>query len=58
MLRGSRKKSDYYRALKESSFTWMDKKNDYLPFLDYFLGVVLKDYLDFNERVSLINQTD
>ena len=33
----------------------MDKKNDYLPFLDYFLGVVLKDYLDFNERVSLIN---
>ena len=36
----------------------MDKKNDYLPFLDYFLGVVLKDYLDFNERVSLINQTD
>ena len=44
--------------MKESSFTWMDKKNDYLPFLDYFLGVVLKDHLEFNERVSLINQTD
>lgn len=51
-------KADYYRALKESSFNWMNNENDYLPFLDYFLGVVLKDYRDFNERLSLINQTD
>lgn len=51
-------KTYYYRALKESSFNWMNNSNDYLPFLDYFLGVVLKDYRDFNERLSLINQTD
>lgn len=51
-------KQDYYRVLKESSENWMDNKNDYLPFLDYFLSVILKDYRDFNERLSIVNQVD
>ncbi|MBB1078356.1 Fic family protein [Limosilactobacillus sp. STM2_1] len=51
-------KPAYYEALKDSSINWMENKNDYLPFLDYFLGVVLKDYRDFNERLSMVNQSD
>ncbi len=51
-------KPDYYRVLKESSAGWIDNNNDYLPFLDYFLSIVLKDYREFNERLSLVNQTD
>ena len=51
-------KSEYYRVLKESSVGWMDNTNDYLPFLDYFLSVVLEDYREFNERMSIINQSD
>ena len=51
-------KPDYYRVLKESSVGWIDNNNDYLPFLDYFLSIVLKDYREFNERLSLVNQTD
>ena len=51
-------KTEYYQALKESSASWNNNENDYLPFLDYFLGVVLKDYREFNERLSLVNQSD
>lgn len=51
-------KSSYYQALKDSSEQWMNNKNDYLPFLEYFLGIILKDYREFNERLSMVNQSD
>lgn len=51
-------KSSYYQALKDSSEEWMNNKNDYLPFLEYFLGIILKDYREFNERLSMVNQSD
>lgn len=51
-------KTDYYQALKASSVNWMDNCNTYLPFIDYFLGVVLKDYREFNQRLSLVNRSD
>lgn len=51
-------KSSYYQALKDSSEQWMNNKNDYLPFLEYFLGIILKDYRKFNERLSMVNQSD
>lgn len=51
-------KDDYYQSLKESSIGWHDNTNNYLPFINYFLAVVLKDYREFNERLSIINRDD
>ena len=51
-------KSAYYQVLKESSNGWTSNSNSYLPFLDYFLGIVLKDYREFNERLNMVNQSD
>ena len=51
-------KSAYYQVLKESSNGWTSNSNSYLPFLNYFLGIVLKDYREFNERLNMVNQSD
>lgn len=51
-------KQNYYKALKDSSYGWSDNENNYLPFLEYFLGIILKDYREFYERLSIINHTD
>ena len=51
-------KDSYYQALKESSVAWHTNANDYYPFVDYFLGIVLKTYREFNDRLRLVNHTD
>ena len=43
-------KESYYDALRESSIDWWDNKQDYAPFMRYFLGVVYKAYTDFEKR--------
>lgn len=35
-----------------SSQNWHDNGNDYLPFLKYLLGVVVKAYNEFEDRVE------
>lgn len=40
-------KETYYEALKDSSTEWHNSDNDYLPFVKYYLGVVLKGYNEF-----------
>ena len=47
-------KESYYDALLESSQEWHEGKNNYLPFVEYFLGVVLAAYRDFSARVELL----
>jgi Fic family protein len=54
MLIESSKKT-YYEALFDSSQGWMENQNDYLPFLRYMLGVILKAYEDFEERFRLVH---
>ena len=44
-------KDTYYDALKESSTQWHEDKNDYVPFVSYYLGILLKAYREFEERV-------
>lgn len=51
-------KESYYAALKASSAGWMDNQNSYEPFVNYFLGIVLKDYRQFNERLNVVNHKD
>ncbi|MCR4623842.1 MAG: Fic family protein [Alphaproteobacteria bacterium] len=44
-------KETYYESLQSSSVGWHDNKNSYEPFLKYFLGVLIKAYKEFENRV-------
>ena len=48
-------KDSYYEALQASSQNWHENGNDYLPFLKYMLGVVVKAYNEFEDRVEYIH---
>lgn len=45
-------KDSYYESLQASSQNWHENGNDYLPFLKYMLGVVVKAYNEFEDRVE------
>jgi Fic family protein len=43
-----------YEALAKSSVGWHEAKHDLLPWLDYFLGVLLVAYREFEARVGAV----
>lgn len=45
-------KETYYESLKESSSGWNSSENNYVPFVSYMLGVILKAYRELERRVS------
>ncbi len=47
-------KDTYYDVLQQSGIGWQESKNDYLPFLEYYLGIVLYAYREFSSRVELL----
>ena len=47
-------KETYYEALQDSSVNWHEGKNDYRPFVNYMLGVIIRAYRDFESRVELV----
>ena len=47
-------KDTYYEVLHDSSIGWHDNKSDYTPFVRYYLGIVLKAYNEFEERVTYL----
>ncbi len=46
-------KEQYYDALLRSSQGWHENQNDYLPFIEYMLSILLASYRDFRERVQI-----
>src|SRR5579864_5923663 len=42
-------KEDYYAVLQASSTGWHDGKHDLLPWLNYFLAIVRRAYMHFEE---------
>lgn len=48
-------KDSYYEALQASSQNWHENGNDYLPFLKYMLGVMVKAYNEFEDRVEYMH---
>ncbi len=42
----------YYETLGESSKGWHENENSYLPFVRYMLGVLVKAYREFEDRVE------
>lgn len=50
-----RTKETYYEALAASSAGWQEGESDYLPYVTYFLGVVLACYRELDERVAALS---
>jgi Fic family protein len=48
-------KESYYEALESGSVRWHQGRNNYVPFVRYYLGVLLKAYRDFSSRVELMS---
>ena len=46
-------KSTYYEALVASTQGWDDNANDYAPFTNYLLGIILSACKEFDERINL-----
>lgn len=46
----------YYHALNSSQDGWHEGCEDALPFVKYFLGIVLATYKDFEDRFSIIEE--
>lgn len=51
-----RSKETYYEALAASTQGWTGGTNDYAPFVNYMLGVLLTAYKDCEERFQGLNQ--
>lgn len=47
-------KETYYEALQQSPFGWHENENDYVPFVSYYLGIILKSYREFESKVELL----
>jgi len=47
-------KESYYDTLFLSSQGWHEGKHDIIPWIEYFLGVLLAAYKDFEERVGML----
>lgn len=50
-------KETYYEALQDSSYSWHENENDYKPFVNYMLGVVVSAYKEFESRVKLLTDS-
>ncbi len=47
-------KETYYEVLQDSSAYWHENENDYKPFVNYMLGVIISAYKEFESRVKLL----
>lgn len=45
-------KETYYEALQASSIGWHENRSSYEPFVKYYLGILLKAYREFEDRVE------
>lgn len=49
-------KETYYEALKDSSVGWHENRNGYKAFVNYYLGVMIKAYNEFQDRVEHLSR--
>lgn len=50
-------KETYYEALLRSSHNWHDELHDLGPWWDYFLGILIAAYKEFEDRIGSISST-
>ena len=46
-------KIDYYDALQQSGEGWFDNMSDYMPFIEYLIGVIYLAYRELDRRMML-----
>ena len=47
-------KDSYYDVLEKSSINWHNNKNNYSYFVEYYLGIILNAYKEFDSRINII----
>ena len=47
-------KDTYYEQLQSSSYRWHENENDYEPFVEYYLGIIMAAYKEFSSRVQTL----
>lgn len=47
-------KETYYEALQRSTIGWHEGTHDTGPWIDYFLGIIIAAYREFEERTALL----
>lgn len=50
-------KDIYYDALQEIDYGWHEEANNPTPFIRYMLQIVLASYLEFEERVGIMDES-
>ena len=50
----AKNKDLYYQALREAQIGWHEGNENVIPFIKYFLGVVLSAYRDFEDRFLIV----
>jgi len=48
-------KESYYETLEKSSQGWHEGQHDIKPWLDYFWGILLRAYREFEERIGAVH---
>lgn len=48
-------KESYYETLEKSSQGWHEGRHDIKPWLDYFWGILLRAYREFEERIGAVH---
>ena len=48
-------KDSYYDALRKISQDWHTETNDYRPFIEYLLKIILHAYRELDERIELVS---
>ena len=51
-----RTKDTYYDVLGKVSSGWHESRNDYTPFIKYFLGIILSCYRDLEDRLGAVDR--
>ena len=47
-------KYSYYDTLEKSSTNWHNNENDYSYFVEYYLGIILNAYKEFDSRINIV----
>ena len=47
-------KDSYYDTLEKSSLNWHSNENDYSYFVEYYLGIILNAYKEFDSRINIV----
>lgn len=50
-------KRSYYEALAASSVNWDSNLNSYSPFMNYYLGIIIKAYRELIARIGIVHQS-